>query len=155
MNNNCIHLKQGFGKLKCTKLKKEITWSDCKNCEFKEYKQKVSESERKITKSERNTAKKRKTINKVSKKRVTVSKETYDIVYNESQGKCGLCDATDNLQLHHIYYRSERRDLIDEPSNCIMLCHKDFSVNKCHGKVHKNKKKYKPLLLAIKKRPNI
>lgn len=138
MNNNCKHLKQGFGKLKCTKLKKEITWSDCKNCEFKEYK-KVEY----------------KTIKRVSKKRITVSKETYEIVYNESKGRCALCNNIDNLQLHHILYRSERKDLIDEPSNCVMLCHQDFSKNKCHGVVHKNKKKYKPLLLAIKKRPNI
>lgn len=136
MNNNCIHLKQGFNKLKCTKLKKEITFDNCKGCEYKEYKE-------------------RKPIKKVSKKRITVSKSTYEIVYNESKGRCALCNNIDNLQLHHILYRSERKDLIDEPSNCVMLCHRDFSKNRCHGVVHSNKKKYQPLLLAIKKRPNI
>ena len=137
MNNNCIHLKQGFGKHKCTKLKKEITWGDCKNCSNKTYK-------------ERKLIKVNKPIKKVSKNRVIVSDKTYNIVYQESKGRCALCRAVDNLQYHHILYRSERKDLIDEPSNGLMLCHQDFSVNKCHRVVHNNKKKYQSMLLDIK-----
>ena len=155
MNNKCKYLKQGFGKLKCTKLKKEITWSDCKNCKYKDYKEITSANKCKQLLKATTPLKAKKPMKKVSKKRITVSKETYEIVYNESKGRCALCNNIDNLQLHHILYRSERKDLIDEPSNCVMLCHQDFSKNKCHGVVHKNKKKYKPLLLAIKKRPNI
>lgn len=150
--NRCIYLKQGFGKLKCTKLKKEIAWNDCKNCEFKEYKknphsktqQKVSEN---TAKTQRNTAKKRKTINKVSRKQVTVSKKTYNIVYNESQGRCALCGNFDNLQLHHINGRGKY--LTDDPFNCIMLC-----MDCHHNKVHKNNKYYRPILLDIKKEYN-
>ena len=88
----------------------------------------------------------------ISKKRVCVSKKTYNEVYERDKGCCRFCGAVDNLQLHHIYYRSERKDLIDDPNNCIMLCHRDFSKNKCHKLVHSNKKKYQPILLEIIKK---
>ena len=79
--------------------------------------------------------------NLVKKKRkIKVSKSTYDEVLEACKGKCGLCRTSDNLQLHHIYYRSEDKNKIDDPNNCIMLCHKEFSKNKCHKKVHDNKK---------------
>ena len=44
---------------------------------------------------------------------------------------------------HHIYYRSERKDLIDNIDNGIMLC------VYCHDKVHSNKKKWQPILLNM------
>lgn len=136
MNNNCKYLKQGFNKLKCTKLKKEITWSDCKNCEYKEYKE--------INKLKATTQlKAKKPIKRVSKKRITVSKETYEIVYNESKGRCALCNNIDNLQLHHINGRG--KFLTDDPCNCIMLC-----MDCHHNKVHKNNKHYRQILLNIK-----
>lgn len=89
-----------------------------------------------------------KTNKKPPKKRV--SKSTYDEVFEASKGKCGLCGAKDNLQLHHIFYRSEDVNKIDDPNNCIMLCHKDFSENRCHKKVHDNKKYWKPRLIKIR-----
>jgi len=119
----------------CNALKKEIKYVDCNGCKHKEYK-------------------KIKSIKKVSKKRIVVSEKSYNIVFEKSKGKCALCDKYDNLQYHHIYYRSERKDLIDDPTNGIMLCHKDFSKNKCHQIVHNNKKKYQPILLEIKKKLN-
>ena len=73
------------------------------------------------------------------------SKDIYGVPH------CQFCGAIDNLQLHHVYYRSERKDLIDNPDNCLMLCHRDFSKNKCHRLVHNNKKKYQPILLDILK----
>lgn len=93
-------------------------------------------------------------IKPVSKKRVCVSEKTYNEVLEKSKDifgvpRCELCKNADNLQLHHVYYRSERKDLIDEPSNCLMLCHKEFSENKCHKLVHDNKKKYQPILLKM------
>ena len=86
--------------------------------------------------------------------KVFVSKDTYNVVLERSKDifgvpRCGLCNNAYNLQLHHIQYRGERKDLIDEPSNCIMLCHRDFSKNKCYKLVHSNKKKYQPMLLEI------
>ena len=134
-------------KLECKKDKsKEINIKHCNKTDCPYYEPK----EKKQAKLRVN-----KPIKRVSKNRVFVSDKTYNIVLEESKGKCALCDARDNLQYHHIYYRSERKDLIDDPSNGIMLCHQDFSVNKCHRVVHSNKKKYQPLLLGIKKEPSL
>lgn len=127
---NCKHFKRRSKNYKhylyCNKLKKEITFDNCKGCEYKEYKE-------------------RKPVKNVSKKRVTVSNTTYNQVYEDCNGRCALCFTTQNLQYHHILYRSERKDLIDEASNGIILC------LTCHTKIHSNKKKYQPILLEIKK----
>lgn len=77
------------------------------------------------------------------KKREIVSKETYEEVNERDKGRCRLCGLFNNLQLHHIQYRSERKDLINEPSNCIMLC-----IN-CHHLVHSNKHKWQEKLKNI------
>lgn len=76
-------------------------------------------------------------------KKTTVTPEAYNIVYKRDKGKCRLCGITQNIQAHHILYRSERKDLINEPTNMIMLC------IKCHQLVHSNKKKYQPILLKL------
>lgn len=143
MTCNCVYFKRrtkkGVFYGYCTKQRSEVPLnaSQCYMCENKEYK-------------------KYKPIKKVSKKRIFVSDKTYQIVLEKSKDifgvpRCGLCNNADNLQLHHIRYRGERKDLIDEPSNCIMLCHRDFSENKCHRLVHSNKKKYQPILLDMNK----
>lgn len=92
--------------------------------------------------------KKQKGTKKAKKKRV--SKSTYEEVLKACKGKCGLCKASDKLELHHIYFRSEAPDKIDDPLNCIMLCHKDFSKNRCHLKVHQKKKYWQPILIKIR-----
>ena len=74
-----------------------------------------------------------KPVKKVSNKRITVSKETYNKVFKRDKGKCRLCGTSLNLHLHHIVYRSEDKNLINEPTNCIMLC------ARCHRLVHSNK----------------
>lgn len=84
-------------------------------------------------------------INKVGKKRIFVKPEIYDQVFKRDKGKCRLCGTSYNLHLHHIKYRSESKNLINEPNNCIMLC------DKCHKIVHSNKKKWQPILLNLKK----
>lgn len=82
-----------------------------------------------------------KTNKKPRKKRV--SKSTYDEVFEASKGKCGLCGSSNNLELHHINGRG--KNLTDNPENCVMLC------RKCHHDVvHKNQKKYRPMLLKIR-----
>lgn len=88
------------------------------------------------------------------KKKQKVSKSTYDEVLKTCNYKCGLCKAKDNLELHHIEYRSEDKEKIDDPKNCIMLCHSEFSKNKCHKKVHNNKKYWQPRLIKIRKELN-
>ena len=82
-------------------------------------------------------------IGQKSNKKESVTDEVYKIVYERDKGKCRLCGSTQNIQAHHILYRSERKDLINEPTNMIMLC------IKCHQLVHSNKKKYQPILLKL------
>lgn len=131
---NCIYFKRRSKNYKyylyCTYYKKEIELNDCKNCIKKEYK-------------EIKPIKSYKPIKKVSNKRVTVAKQVYECTYNRDGGKCVLCGSKRQLQLHHILYRSERKNLINEPSNCVLLCFK------CHELVHSNKKKHQPLLLKM------
>lgn len=88
-------------------------------------------------------------IKKVSKKRIVVSDETYKQVYNRDNGICQLCASPNDIHLHHIVYRSESKDLINEPSNCIMLC------SECHRKVHSNKHKWQPILQKIVEEKNV
>lgn len=120
----------------CSILKSSIELNKCNACKYKSYKVKRS-------------------INRVSKARVAVTKDTYNSVYLRDEGRCQLCGKYDNtydikediftvLQLHHILYRSESKDLINDTSNCIMLC------AGCHRLVHSNKKKYQPILLDIR-----
>ena len=135
MNNKCINLrirtKKGIKYLFCVRRKAEIERNDCSCCSYKEF---------------RNVAKMvvKKPIKPISKKRVFVSKKTYNQVYEECNGRCAFCYTANWLHYHHIYYRSERKDLIDEPNNGIMLC------ESCHRLVHSNKRKYQPILLEIK-----
>ena len=90
--------------------------------------------------------KRNKGINKVSEKRIFVTEETYKKVYERDKGICQLCGTSQNLQLHHIVYRSENKQLINEPTNCIMLC------NNCHRLVHSNKHLWQPILLEKNKK---
>ncbi len=130
MLNNCIYFKIRTNKGKkyfyCLNNKIQIDYKNCSNCEFKEYK-------------EYKKLKSIKPINAVSKHKKTVSKKTYDIVM-ERDGRCRLCGSQVDLHLHHIIYRSQDVNLIDEPGNCIILC------LKCHKLCHSNKKKYQILL---------
>ena len=129
--SNCVYFrrrtKKGIFYGYCTLRRSEVPLnaSECYICDNKEYKMS-------------------KTIKKVSKKRVFVSKNTYNMVFERDNGVCRLC-GNKNVQLHHILYRSESKALIDEPSNCILLCEKH------HRLVHSNKKKYQPILLEMNK----
>ena len=84
-------------------------------------------------------------INKVSEKRIFVTDETYKKVYERDKGICQLCGTSQNLQLHHILGRG--KTLTNDINNCIMLC------QNCHlNVVHKNQKKYRPILLEKNKK---
>lgn len=111
------------GKLKCKLSKQVITLDKCKNCP-------------------KLIVVRNKPIKKVSNKKITVSKETYNKVYERDKGQCRLC-GNNQIQLHHIIYRSEDKNLIDEPTNCIMLC------IKCHKLVHSNKHLWQSKLKEI------
>ena len=100
----------------CKYKSNEVVLDECKNC-----------LKRKL--------KRNKGIKKVSTRKKTVSNKTYEEVIKRDNYTCRLLDCTCEgwLELHHIVYRSENKDLIDEPSNCIMLCKKH------HLQVHSNK----------------
>ena len=124
MQNKCLYLrfrkKQNKTYCYCTKKRAVIESSCCSGCPDREYK--------KVAKM---TVKKR--IKPVSKKRVTVSKKTYNEVYERCNGVCAICGTNQNLHLHHIDGRG--KDKTDDPNNCIMLC------NYCHLEVvHKSNK---------------
>lgn len=110
----------------CKDKRNEIILDECKNC------------------LKRNL-KRNKGIKRVSQHRKTVSNDTYNKVLERDKNTCRLLDSTCEgwLELHHIIYRSENRDLIDEPSNCIMLCKKH------HLQVHSNKHYWQEKLKSL------
>lgn len=124
----CKYLSKTLkGNLRC-KLLKTITYIDeCKKClKFEPHVNKP--------------------IKKVSKNRIFVKKEVYEQVYKRDNGKCRLC-GSNNIQLHHINGRG--KSLTNDINNCIMLC------QHCHLEVvHKNQKKYRPILNEIIKKEN-
>jgi len=78
-------------------------------------------------------------MKKFSKNHISVSKQTYEEVINRDHHRCVMCGANYPLQLHHIMNR-QFKHLIDEPTNCVMLC------ASCHQLVHSNQNKYRELL---------
>lgn len=85
-------------------------------------------------------------VSKAKKQRKKTSEKTYKQVLELCKEKCALCASNNWLEYHHIYYRSERKDLIDEPENGIILC------KECHLKVHSNKKYWQNILKDIRKK---
>lgn len=61
--------------------------------------------------------------------KIKVRKEVYDAVYKRDHGRCIICDSQFALQLHHIMNRNYKH-LINDETNCVMLC------AKCHKMVH-------------------
>lgn len=122
----CKYLSKSLnGKLRC-KLSKTTYITECQKC----------------LRFEPRT---NKGIKKRSDKRIFVTKETYNKVFERDKGKCRLAnnECEGKIELHHVRYRSERKDLINEPNNCVCLC--AFH----HQLVHSNKKKYQPILLKM------
>ena len=118
----CKYLSKSLnGKIKCRYYKRYIiSLFECKSCSNLIYKT-------------------NKPIKKVSNKRITVTEETYNKVMQRDKGRCRLCGTNLNLHLHHINGRG--KDLTNNIDNCIILC------ENCHlNIVHKNQKKYRPIL---------
>ncbi len=116
----CIKLKQGFNKLKCKRTNKEITFADCKNCEFKEYKNKGS----KLTPS-------RTPIKQRTAKQAKLERDRYSIITDDLKicAECGNenCD----INLHEIFYGTGKRKLSIKYGLVIPLC-----SDKCHDQVN-------------------
>ena len=121
--NLCLRKRKYVPYVWCKVLKKEIIPLECENCL-------------------KRILKRNKPIRVKSGKRITVTKDTYKKVIERDNYTCQLKDFTcdGGLELHHIIYRSEDKSLINEPSNCIMLC------NAHHRLVHSNKHLWQPIL---------
>lgn len=68
-------------------------------------------------------------------------------VFVRDRYQCRLCGKSNNLIVHHVYYRSEakKQPWLHSSHNLITLCNEP-----CHlSIVHKNKKKFKPILLGL------
>lgn len=95
----------------CTKLKKEITYSECKGCSFKEYKSVKPIKNRSYS---------------LSKK----EKERYSII-THNLDKCVICGKKrDNL--HEIFFGAGKRQLSIKYGCVIPLCYQ------CHIRIHKD-----------------
>ena len=117
MLNKCLYLrfrkKQSKTYCYCTKKRSVMESFECNGC---------------LAKTKSKTR-----IKTISKKRETVSKKTYEEVYDRCNGVCYICGTNKNLHLHHIDGREKNKT--DNPNNCIMLC------SYCHLEiVHKNNK---------------
>ena len=147
--NYCIHLKKRKNKPYCNIIKKEIPFSRCQECGNKEYKPKDKRNSPYENKKRTEFTKISAKMKKKSNKRITVSNEVYNIVIERDNYSCRLCGSTSWIQLHHILYRSQRKDLINNVDNCIMLC------DNCHRLVHSNKKKWQPILIEMNNKVDI
>lgn len=58
--------------------------------------------------------------------------------------RCRMCGTSDNLQVHHITYRSQGGS--DDPTNLITLC--VYHHNNGSGSVHDNKRRWQPVCRA-------
>ena len=115
------------GKLRCKIIKQEITLDWCKKCH--NFEPRVN-----------------KPINKKSNHKKELTNKTRLKVLQRDKG-CRLCDEKcfGNIEIHHIRYRSEDINLIDDPNNCIALC------TYHHELVHSNKHYWQPKLLEMMK----
>lgn len=145
--NYCIHLKKRKNKPYCKLLDREITLSECNsiNSENKCREYKTKNEENSLYKKKKSTLKGKSPVKGGKNKKVTVTKEIYNFVIERDKYCCRLCGSTNWIQLHHILYRSQRKDLINAINNCIMLC------DDCHKLVHSNKKRWQPILLEMNK----
>lgn len=93
-------------------------------------------------------------IKKVSSKRVYVKPEIYNKVIERDNYCCKLKNKQCNgvLELHHIVYRSENKNLINDINNCIMLC--TFHHKLVHSNKHYWQNKLKEIIRKEVKNEN-
>ena len=75
-----------------------------------------------------------------NRKRKDISKTNREEIKKLFKGKRGLC-GRQGQHIHHVLYRSEARDKIDDLDNLFLLC------LECHEKCHSNKKYWQPILI--------
>ena len=89
---------------------------------------------------------------KLKRKRATKARSKTDIPQSvrkqvlDRDKRCRSCGTTQNLHLHHVIYRGQKKGLLEgnhSPNNLLTLC------LECHSLVHSNKARYQPLCLAL------
>ena len=135
MNNYWKHQKKRKNKPYCNILKKEITFSRCRECVNKEYKTRIntnsvynSEKYRKNGFFVTKVAKKRQTIAKSSKKLAKLEKNRYSVftgyTYNGnyiSNDNCLVCNSTYQLTWNEIYRGRNRINSMIH-GFCLRMC---------------------------------
>ena len=139
--------------LYCIELRKEITFNDCKDCPYKEYKvcrnssfegnfgQKQQKNSKKCLKivekcaiQQKNSTKMSKNvqIKKKSSKLAKLEKERFSL-FTDDNNKCFMCGSTYNLTWHEIF-RGRNRPNSMKYGLCLRFC-----IN-CHELYQENKK---------------
>lgn len=134
--NNCKNLKHRTRTknkrrtvyLYCTELKKEITFDDCRGCEYKEYKSNSSQM-KKCTKNNGNCAFQEKKTPKLSKK-VQIKKKSSKLaklererqsLFTDDLEHCIICGKSP-VNKHEIFYGSGNRQKSMKYGLVIPLC---------------------------------
>ena len=124
----CKNLKQKFNRtLFCKKKNKTITFKDCNNCKFKEYKEKCTINNKNCALHTNKTYKMHNKSANLSK----LERNRFSIIY-PNKNKCCLCPNTTNLTWHEIY-RGRNRQNSMKYGLCLRLC------IKCHELYQENK----------------
>lgn len=112
----CINLKQKMNRtLYCKKLKKKITFKDCSNCPYKEYKQNYTDL-------------RVKSIKKKSYKLAKKEKERFSIIYPDLT-KCCYCGSKRNVAKNEVYEGAYRQRSM-KMGMIAPFC------TKCHNRFH-------------------
>lgn len=132
--NYCIHLKKRKNKPYCNVIKKEITLSQCRECDNKEYKNyidrkksgfwsknpvksgQINKNAQSLTKK---TVKKAKMHNK-SKKLTKLERNRFS-VFTTNKDKCMFCNATTNLSWHEVFAGKNRQNSMED-GFCLRMC---------------------------------
>ena len=117
--NYCIYLKKRKNKPYCKLIKKEITFSRCRECDNKEYKSNSSQ----IKNSAESLRSSVKTLHKIKKKSNKLAKLEKDrfSVFTNNKNKCMFCSATTNLTWHEIF-RGRNRSNSMKYGFCLRIC---------------------------------
>lgn len=129
--NYCIYMKKRKNKPFCKLLNKEITFSCCKECDKKEYKNKYLQSTAQLCRPNNNQIKKKSTLKKKnplssrkmkakSNKLAKLERNRYS-VFSDNIEKCYLCPITTNLTWHEIYQGRNRKNSMKH-GFCLRMC---------------------------------
>jgi len=120
MNNYCKHLKKRKNKPYCNIMKKEITVSQCRECDNKEYKKCTTFSQNSAnTRNKKNNCTKTAKMKNKSNKLAKLERDRFSVFTDDD--KCFVCDSTYLLTWNEIY-RGKNRQNSMEDGFCLRMC---------------------------------